>query len=107
MGPREEARVSVTVQRLVGVVVLLVTGTFSLPSTAYLLDGPATENWILPVQLAVMALVGAACALALPALAPSGSARSRRALVGAGWGLLAAVLGVLVSWFLLSGLRGA
>lgn len=94
-------------QRLVGVVVLAVTGVFSLPVTAYVLDGPSTENWIVPVQLAAMAAVGAGSALLLPALAPSGAGRGRRALVGAGWGVCAALLGVLVFWFLLNGLRGA
>jgi hypothetical protein len=99
--------VSPVIQRLVGAAVLLVGGGFSLPVTAYLLDGPRTENWILPVQLGAMALVGAACAVALPVLAPAGASPRRRALVGAGWGLLAALVGVLVFWFLLNGLRGA
>lgn len=102
-----EATVSVTVQRLVGAGVLLVTGILSLPVTAYFLDGPATENWILPVQLTLMATAGAACAHLLPALAPRGATAARRTLVGIGWGVLAALVGVLVFWFLLNGLRGA
>lgn len=98
---------STTVQRLLGIAVLAVTGYLSLPAAAYLLDGPATENLIIPVQLVAMAVVGAVCALLLPALAPAGAGPGRRALVGAGWGLLAALVGVLVFWFLLNGLRGA
>ena len=96
-----------TLQRLLGGAVLLVAGAFSLPLTAYVLDGPGTENAILPVQLGLMAVLGAATASALPALAPAGATPARRALVGAGWGLLAGVLGVVVFWFLLNGLRGA
>ncbi len=96
-----------TVRRLVGIAVLGVTGALSLPVAAWFLDGPATENWIIPAQLTVMAAVGAGCALALPELAPEGAGPGRRALVGAGWGLLAALVGVLVFWFLLNGLRGA
>jgi hypothetical protein len=87
--------------------VLLVTGGYSLPVTAYFFDGPRTENWLLPIQLGAMALIGAACAVALPALAPAGASTGRRALLGVGWGLLGAVVGVLISWFLLTGLRGA
>ena len=98
---------SVTVQRLVGAGVLLATGILSLPVTAYFLDGPATENWILPVQLTVMAAAGAACAHLLPALAPRDATSARRTLVGIGWGLLAGLAGVLLFWFLLNGLRGA
>ncbi|GAA1172573.1 hypothetical protein GCM10009584_11890 [Ornithinimicrobium humiphilum] len=95
------------VQRLLGTAILLVTGIFSLPVVAYFLDGPGTEDWILPVQLVLMAAIGAGCAVGLPALAPAGAARGRRALVGVGWGLLAALVGVLLFWFLLNGLRGA
>lgn len=96
-----------TVQRAIGVVVLLGAGVLSLPVTAFFLDGPRTENWIIAVQVVAMAVVGAACGLALPALAPTGASTAVRALIGAGWGLLAAVVGVLVFWFLLNGLRGA
>lgn len=94
-------------QRVLGVVVLLVAGTLSLPATTSFLDAPGRENWIVPVQALVMALVGAASVLALPALAPSGASPVVRALVGAGWGLLAAVVGVLVFWLLINGLTGA
>jgi hypothetical protein len=98
-----------TVQRVVGALVLLVAGMLSLPLAAAVLDGERTDNWVLPAQLVAMAAIGAALTTALPALAgDAGSpATGRRVLVGAGWGLLAAVLGVLVSWLLLNGFRGA
>ncbi|MFK5633449.1 MULTISPECIES: hypothetical protein [unclassified Ornithinimicrobium] len=96
-----------TGQRIVGAVVLLGTGMLSLPLSAYFLDGPRTENWIVPVQAGSMAFVGAACAIALPALARRDASPRTRALTGAGWGLLAALVGVLVFWFLLNGFRGA
>lgn len=96
-----------TTQRLVGIAVLVVTGVLSLPVAALFLDGQGTENWIVPVQLLAMALVGALTTLALPALARAGGSVERRALTGVGWGLLAAVPGVLVFWLLLNGFRGA
>ena len=94
-------------QRVIGAVVLLATGIFSLPLSAAVFDGEGTENWIVPVQLLVMAAIGAGLAVALPALAREGASTGRRALTGAWWGLLAAFVGVLVFWFLLNGLGGA
>lgn len=96
-----------TVQRVVGAVVLLVAGMLSLPASAFLFDGEVTENWIIPVQLVSMAATGAAVAIALPALAREGASTSRRARTGIWWGLLAALVGVLVFWFLLNGIGGA
>lgn len=94
-------------QRVVAVCVLLAAGVLSLPLTALFLDRPGAENWIIPVQLAVMATLGGALARALPALARAGTSPAGRVLTGAVWGLLAALVGVLVFWFLLNGLRGA
>lgn len=54
-----------------------------------------------------MALVGAAVTVALPTLARAGAPTSRRAWTGVGWGVLAAIVGVAVFWFLLNGLGGA
>jgi hypothetical protein len=99
--------VSPTLQRAVGVLVLLVAGMVSLPLAASVLDGPGAENWIVPAQLLVMAAIGAGVTVALPALARAGATGERRALTGVWWGLLAAVVGVLVFWFLLSGFDGA
>lgn len=96
-----------TVQRVVGVVVLGAAGLLSLPVAAYFFDDPGTENLIVPVQLLAMAAIGAGVTVALPALARAGAPRGRRALTGTWWGLLAALVGVLVSWLLLNGVRGA
>jgi hypothetical protein len=96
-----------TVQRVIGVLLLLVAGMLSLPLAASLLDEQGTENWILPAQLLFMTGVGAGVTVALPALARGGDPAGRRALVGAGSGLLAAVVGVLVFWLLLNGFNGA
>lgn len=98
---------SATVQRVLGVLVLLVAGMLSLPLAATFLDDPGSESWIIAVQLVVMAAIGAGVTLALPALARSGSSTGRRALTGVWWGLLAAFVGVVVYWLLISGLRGA
>ena len=94
-------------QRVVGIVVLLVTGVLSLPVAAFLIDGQGTENWIIPVQLLAMAVTGAAVAVALPALARDGATTGRRIRTGIWWGLLAALVGVLIFWFALNGIRGA
>lgn len=95
------------VQRLLAGALLLAAGFVSLPLSAALLDGQGTENWILPAQVAVMVLLGVLVTLVAPALAGAGASRSQRVLIGAGWGLLAACVGVLVFWFLLNGLHGA
>lgn len=96
-----------TPQRVVAVMLLLTAGILSLPLTAAVVDGPGMENWILPVQLVVMAAIGAAVTIALPAMARAGAPTRTRALIGLGWGLLAALGGVLVFWLLLNGFRGA
>ena len=96
-----------TVQRVVGIVVLLVAGMLSLPVAAYFLDDRSTENWIVPVQLLLMVVTGAAVTVALPALARAGAEPPRRALTGIWWGLLAAFAGVAVFWLLLNGFGGA
>ena len=98
---------SPTAQRVVGAIVLLVTGMFSVPLAAYLFDGRASENWIVPVQLVAMAATGAVVTIALPALAREGASTGRRARTGMWWGLLAAFVGVLVFWVLLNGFGGA
>src|SRR5690349_7307626 len=94
-------------QRIVGTLALLVLGLLSLPATAFVLDGEGTENWIVPVQLVGMAAVGVAVTVALPGLAREGASTGRRAMTGAWWGLLAAFVGVVVFWLLLSGFSGA
>lgn len=91
--------------RLLGWLVLVVAGMLSLPLAAYILDGQGTENWILPVQLGGMALVGALVGTAVPGFVAG--APGRRAAVGAAYGLAAAVVGVLVFFLLLSGFDGA
>jgi hypothetical protein len=96
-----------SVQRVVGVLLLLIVGMLSLPLAAYALGDRGTENWVLPLQLLAMAAIGAGVTLALPALARAGTPPGRRALTGVTWGIVAALIGVLVFWLLLSGIRGA
>ena len=96
-----------SVPRVVAVVVLVLLGMLSLPLVAAVLDGEGTENWIIPVQLLLMAIVGAVVGRTVPALAGEGSDPRRAMLVGALVGVGAAVLGLLVFFLLLSGLGGA
>jgi hypothetical protein len=94
-------------QRVIAIVVLLVAGILSLPLIASVLDGQGTENWIIPVQLLVMALVGVGLTFVLPAMARAGAPTGTRVLTGAAWGVAAAVVGLVVFWLLLNGFDGA
>jgi hypothetical protein len=94
-------------QRVLGIVVLVVLGVLALPVSAFVIDGEGAENWIIVVDLVAMAGVGAVVVVALPGLARDGATTARRALTGAGWGLLADFVGVVVFWLLLSGFSGA
>lgn len=96
-----------TIQRVAGALFLLLAGVGSLPVAAAFLDGEGTENWIVPVQMGGMIMIGAVLALAFPALAHRGASRVGRAVIGGCWGIAAAGVGVLIFWFLLNGTSGA
>ncbi|MBM7516908.1 hypothetical protein [Nocardioides nitrophenolicus] len=82
---------------------LVVVGCVALPVSAFLLDGTDTgENLIVPVQVLVTAAVGAVLGSRLLA-----SSSRRRALTGAGLGVLGAAVGVGVFFLLLNGVDGA
>lgn len=86
-------------------IALAVVGCIALPVSAYFLDGTdAGENLILPVHAAFTALVGAG--LGVVALSREQSTR-RRAVTGAGLGLLGAVVGLVLFFLLLNGFDGA
>ena len=91
--------------RAIGWVLLLLAGLLSLPLAAALLDDRGTENWILPVQLGAMALLGGLVGVALPGFVAGST--GRRLAVGAAYGLAAGVVGLLVFFLLLSGFDGA
>ena len=95
------------VKRVVAVVVLVVLGVLSLPLVAWLFDGDGVENWILPVQLLLMAVVGAVVGRLVPELAGEGATPRRAVVVGVLVGLGAAALGLLIFFLLLSGLERA
>ena len=97
-----EAR-SPRTQRPLAVVLLLVAGVLSLPVVAAFLDGESTDQLIVPVQIALMVLVGALVGYALPGLGGSTS-RVRGAVTGVVVGVVAAVIGVAVFFLLLGGL---
>ena len=98
---------TVSTQRVVALLVLLILGVVSLPLVASVLDGEGTENWILPVQLLLMALVGAVVGWFLPRLAGRDATKRRGAVVGAVVGVAAGILGLLVFFLLLNGIDGA
>ncbi|GAA4086839.1 hypothetical protein ACFFOS_23125 [Nocardioides kongjuensis] len=86
-------------------VVLAVVGCVALPLSALVLDGTDTgEDLVAPVQVLVTAAVGAALGhLVLDRSRPG----RRRALVGAGVGVLGAAVALVVFFLLLNGLHGA
>ncbi len=98
---------TVTVKRVAAVLVLLVLGVISLPLVASVLDGQGTENFILPVQLVLMALAGALAAWLVPTLGGADAGRRRGIIVGALFGLGAAVFGLVIFFLLLNGISGA
>lgn len=84
---------------------MIVLGAFTLPLSALFLDGSETgENLIIPVALVISCVIGAV--LAVPVLEQDVPAL-RRALIGAGLGLLGLVVGVVVFFLLLNGFDGA
>jgi hypothetical protein len=95
------------IQRVVAVVVLLGVGAVSLPLSAYFFDDEGSENWILPVGLGGMIVLGAVVGFLLPGLAKAGSSRARAARVGALLGLLLTIVATIVFFLLLSGFDGA
>jgi hypothetical protein len=102
-----DARTVPGLQRLAALVLLLGAGILSLPLAALAFDGEGSENFILPVQLGGMAVLGAAVGYLLPGLAGDAASRRRAAWVGAGVALLLAVLGVVCFFLLLNGFDGA
>jgi hypothetical protein len=92
-----------TVQRVAAIVLLLVAGILSLPIAAAFLDGEGNENWIVPAQLAGMAVIGAIVGALLPGLAGAGASSGRAAKIGAIVGVAMAVVGVAVFFVLLNG----
>ncbi len=101
------ASAGATGQRWVAVLVLLVLGVLSLPVTAAFFGEDDNENWILPVAVLLMLVLGAIVGSILPGLAGSGAGQPRRAFVGAAVGVGMLVLGVVVFFLLLSGFDGA
>jgi hypothetical protein len=89
------------IQRGVVMVLLVGAGIFSLPVVAVFLDGQPAENLIVPIQLAVMAVVGAITGYLVPAVAGFGSSSARSAMVGAVIGVATALGGVAVFSLLL------
>ena len=101
------ATTNVAGQRWIAVLLLLILGVFSLPVTAYFFDDEGSENWIIPVAVGVMAVLGAIVGFLLPGLAGAEASQQRGAMVGAVVGVAMLVLGIVVFFLLLSGFDGA
>ncbi len=94
-------------QRILGLLILLVAGIFSLPVAAYFLDSQGTENWIIPVQLLVMAIIGAVVGRLLPGIAGPNPTPHRAMWFGPLMGVVMALIGILIFFVLLNGFSGA
>jgi hypothetical protein len=94
-------------QRWLAVLILLVLGVLSLPVTAAFFDGEGSENWIVPVAVALMAIIGAIVGSMLPGLAGPTASQQRGAAVGAAVGVVMLVLGIVVFFLLQSRFDGA
>jgi hypothetical protein len=94
-------------RRAAALLVLLVLGVISLPLVASVLDSQGTENFILPVQLVLMAALGALAGWLVPTLGGADASRRRGIIVGALLGLGAAVFGLVIFFLLLNGISGA
>jgi hypothetical protein len=101
------ATAHVAAQRWIAIVILLVLGIFSLPVTAYFFDGEGSENWIIPVAVALMVVLGAVVGSMLPGVAGDGATQQRGALIGALVGVGMLILGIVIFFLLLNGFEGA
>lgn len=87
---------------------LVLVGCLALPLTAAVLDGSATgEDLVLPVYVAATVAVGAGLGVVVLPGGPGRPSTSRRALTGAGLGLLGAAVGLALFFLLLNGFEGA
>jgi len=107
MADAEDTATGSRAQQVGALLLLLPAGILSLPVVAYFLDGEGQENWIIPVQLAAMALLGAVVGSILPGIAGSSATRSRARVVGALVGIGMGVLAVVIFFLLLNGFDGA
>ncbi|MFS0886788.1 hypothetical protein [Aeromicrobium sp. 179-A 4D2 NHS] len=89
---------------IAGVLMLLAIGL--LPATAAVLDEVA-EDWVLPVYVVVMLVIGALMWAFLPVVVGETRHVAHRALVGACAGLACAAVAMLVFFALLNGYSGA
>ena len=88
-------------QRVIALVVLVAIGLLSLPLTAAVADGESTDDLVVPLQLVLMAVVGAVVGYLLPGLGGAGSTRQRSAALGVVIGLALALVSVAVFYLLL------
>lgn len=92
--------------RVVTALVLLALGVLSLPLTALVFDEAGQEGWIIPVQIVVMALIGAGVGLIVPSLAGVGASKARSAVVGAAVALVGVAISLVLFFVLLNGIDG-
>jgi asparagine N-glycosylation enzyme membrane subunit Stt3 len=88
-------------QRITALAVVVAAGFAGLPVVAAALDGPSTDQVVVPVHLVMVTALGAVVGYLLPGIAGAGSPRARGAAVGVLVGLGAGLLGLLLFYVLL------
>ena len=88
-------------QRTLALALLFATGIACLPVVAAFLDGESTDQLIVPVLLAVMAVVGAIVGYLLPGITGGDTNSARSAGVGALVGVAGALVGLVLFSLLL------
>lgn len=84
---------------------LLLVAAVLLPVSAFVVEAVSdrAENWILPLQVVLMALLGAGVGVVLHRVGPRATAVTRAVLVWGAVGLLAAAMTDAAWWALLAG----
>lgn len=85
----------------IALVILIAAGIISFPLVAAVLDGPATEDVIVPLHLVLMAVLGAVVGHRLPGLAGVGSSSVRSTSAGACVGVATALAAAALFFLLL------
>lgn len=101
MDPAATSTRSAGTQRTIALVVLVVLGLLSLPLTAAFADGGPTDALVVPIQLVLMAVVGAAVGYLLPGLGGAASTKGRSAALGVVLGVVLGLVSVVVFYLLL------
>jgi hypothetical protein len=87
----------------VALALITIAGLVSIPVVAAFLDGPSTDDLIVPLAVVIMAALGAGVGYLVPGVGGPGSSTSRSVGSAALVGVAAALLSAALFFLLLSG----